>query len=314
MTSGECRPSVPDYELIEVIGRGSYGEVWRARNVVGVNRAVKVVRRSLFDSTQPYEREFAGLQKFEPLSRGHDGVVDILHLGRAPDDSYFYYVMELADSAPQTDSTSGQGTGENTPYIPLTLRAHLRLRGRLPVKEVLELGTTLCGALHHLHQHGLLHRDVKPSNVILVGGQPKLADIGLVTGFNEAKSFVGTEGYIPQDGPGTVSADLYALGKLLYEAATGKDRQAFPELPEEFRGTPEGESFAELNEVLLRVCAPTAAKRYNSAEQMRSELLLLQIGRSVRGLRAMERLQNRLRVSALIGAGLVILFAIVAVL
>lgn len=233
MTSEELRPTVPDYELIEVIGRGSYGEVWRARNVVGINRAVKVVRRSLFDSSQPYEREFAGLQKFEPLSRGHDGVVDILHLGRAPDDSYFYYVMELADSANErnfttrSDSGSGMQDAENVPYIPLTLRAQLRLRGRLPVMEVVELGATLCGALHHLHCHGLLHRDVKPSNVILVGGRPKLADIGLVTGFNEAKSFVGTEGYIPQEGPGTVSADLYALGKILYEAATGKDR-SFP--------------------------------------------------------------------------------------
>jgi WD40 repeat protein len=309
---------MPDYELIEVIGRGSYGEVWLARNVVGVRRAVKIVRRSLFDSSQPYEREFTGLQRFEPLSRGHAGVVDILHLGRAPDDSHFYYVMELADSANEGDSptpgSSDSGTEDTggPSYLPLTLRAQLRLKGRLPVNEVVELGVILCGALQHLHRHGLLHRDVKPSNVIIVGGQPKLADIGLVTGLHEAKSFVGTEGYIPPEGPGTVSADLYALGKTLYEAATGKNRQDFPELPEDFRGTPDGESFAELNEVLLRVCAPTTLQRYASAEQMRTELLLLQTGRSVRGLRATERLLVRFKVSALMGAGLLIVFAIVA--
>ena len=57
---------------------------------------------------------------------------------------------------------------------------------------------------------------------------PKLADIGLVADVSEARSFVGTEGYIPPEGPGTPQADLYSLGKVLYEISTGKDRQDFP--------------------------------------------------------------------------------------
>jgi serine/threonine protein kinase len=275
-------PVVPDYELIEVIGRGSYGEVWRARNVVGTGRAVKVVWRDHFGSIRPYEREFAGLQRFEPVSRGHDAVVDILHLGRAADDSHFHYVMELADdvssevevlsSKPASTPSKGRSPArletrspDPRSYVPKTLRAVLRSRGRLPLGEVIELGVAMCDALAHLHRSGLVHRDVKPSNLIYVGGRLKLADIGLVTGINEAKSFVGTEGYIPPEGPGSVQADLYSLGKVLYEAATGKDRHDFPELPEEFRGTPEGEAFAELNEVLLRACATEPAKRHASA-------------------------------------------------
>ena len=62
------------------------------------------------------------------------------------------------------------------------------------------------------HPHaGLIHRDIKPSNIIFVNGIPKLADIGLVAEQSEAKSFVGTEGFIPPEGPGTPRADIYSL-------------------------------------------------------------------------------------------------------
>lgn len=94
------------------------------------------------------------------------------------------------------------------PYRPRTLRSELDARGRLPVAEVVALGVQLCGALGHIHRSGLVHRDVKPSNVIFVQGLPKLADLGLVATADEARSFVGTEGFIPPEGPGTIQADL----------------------------------------------------------------------------------------------------------
>src|SRR5262249_54719518 len=75
-------PQVPDHELLRPMGGGSYGEVWLARNVMGTYRAVKVVYRSRFDNDRPFEREFSGIQKFEPISRTHDGLVDILQVGR----------------------------------------------------------------------------------------------------------------------------------------------------------------------------------------------------------------------------------------
>jgi hypothetical protein len=92
-------PSIPDHTLLQPIGRGSYGEVWLARNVMGSARAVKIVWRRQFESERPYEREFAGIQRFEPVSRSADGLVHVLHIGRNDADGYFYYVMELADSA-----------------------------------------------------------------------------------------------------------------------------------------------------------------------------------------------------------------------
>src|SRR5438874_11711060 len=64
-------PIVPDHELLRCIGRGSYGEVWLARNVLGELRAVKIVYRNRFEHDRPFEREFEGIQKFEPISRAH---------------------------------------------------------------------------------------------------------------------------------------------------------------------------------------------------------------------------------------------------
>src|SRR5437016_4452255 len=90
---------IPDHELICQIGHGAYGEVWLARNVVGTLRAVKVVYRRTFSEAYPFEREFNGIQKYEPISRSHDGLIDILQIGRNDSAGYFYYVMELADEA-----------------------------------------------------------------------------------------------------------------------------------------------------------------------------------------------------------------------
>src|SRR5207253_9520827 len=94
-------------------------------------------------------------------------------------------------------------------YTPRTLSTELARRGRLAVNECIEIGLRLASALEHLHGHKLVHRDVKPANIIFVGGVPKLADIGLVAEVSEARSYVGTEGYIPPEGPGTVQADIY---------------------------------------------------------------------------------------------------------
>src|SRR5206468_5379478 len=116
-------------------------------------------------------------------------------------------------------------------YIPHTLKLDLYRHGRLPVDECIRIGLALTTALEHLHGHGLVHRDVKPSNIIFVGGVPKLADIGLVASMDATMSFVGTSGFLPPEGPGTPQADIYSLGKVLYEMSMGRDRQEFPKLP-----------------------------------------------------------------------------------
>src|SRR5262245_53087270 len=75
-------PPVPDHTLLHPIGSGAYGEVWLARNALGTLRAVKVVHRARFKDERPYEREFHGILKYEPISRSHEGLVQVLHVGR----------------------------------------------------------------------------------------------------------------------------------------------------------------------------------------------------------------------------------------
>jgi WD40 repeat protein/serine/threonine protein kinase len=275
------------------IGQGAYGEVWLARNALGTWRAVKIVYRDTFKDARPYEREFAGIRRFEPLSRSNEGFVDILQVGRNEEEGWFYYVMELAEPvatgaefSPNRDSSSGI---PDSNYCPRTLARELHRQKRLPLTDCLELGLTLSLALGHLHRHGLIHRDIKPSNIIFIGGIPKLADIGLVTEASEANTFVGTEGFVPPEGPTSPQADIYALGKVLYEAAMGKDRNEFPEPYTQIRADAESIALMELNSILLRACATDPRERYASAEELHADLALLHSGGSVKRRHQLER-------------------------
>src|SRR5688572_24050503 len=287
-------PRVPDHELLRLVGRGSYGEVWLARNVMGTYRAVKIVYRRTFETSHPFEREFAGIQKFEPVSRSHEGMINVLHVGRSESGDAFYYVMELADDAENATPF------DPATYRPKSIRSEIVRRGRLPLDECVRVSLSLANALGHLHKRGLIHRDVKPSNIIFVNGLPKLADIGLVSELGESRSFVGTEGFIPPEGPGSAQADIYSLGKVLYEMSTGKDRLSFPELPAEWVELSHEQLELEFHEILLKACEGLANKRYKSAEELHADLALLQTGKSVRKLRAIEQ-----RVALLTRAGIV---------
>ena len=303
--SEAARPNIPDHALVRRIGRGAYGEVWLARNVMGTWRAVKIVRRESFPSERPYEREFEGIRRFEPVSRAHDTQVDILHVGRDDVAGIFYYVMELGD-----DVRSGQQIVPAT-YEPRTLQSELSDKKRLSAAECLNVGLALATALDHLHKQGLVHRDIKPSNIIFIHGLPKLADIGLVAEIADAVSFVGTEGYVPVEGPGTAKADIFGLGRVLYEISTGFSQRRFPEIPTSFGQDPaDAEIARELNVIINRACARNADERHGSAAALRDELILLHSGHSIRRLRKNEQRLRRLSWFGLVAA-VVAAFAIV---
>ena len=317
-------PLIPDHTLLRPIGRGAYGEVWLARNVMGVLRAVKIIWRRDFDNQRPYDREFAGIQRYEPVSRSSTGLVHMLHVGRNDAEGYFFYVMELADAAEASVATPPASIepGEKphrmpdteTPdaYRPRTLRSELDRLGRLPPADCVRVAIDVVAGLAELHRHGLVHRDVKPGNVIYVHGHAKLADIGLVSAGGEGRTFVGTEGYIPPEGPGSPSADLYALGIALYEASTGNSPEKFPDLPVEWLANDADNEVLEFHEIILKACEGQRERRYQSAEAMQADLALLQSGRSLRRVRALEQRYARLRVSGVVGT-LLLVCAVVAV-
>ena len=262
-------PVVPDHELLRCIGKGAYGEVWLARDIIGTFHAVKIVYRHNPHDPSSLEREFNGIRNFTPLSRSHPGLVHILHVGRNEPAGYIYCVMELGD-----DETTGQQIDPDT-YSAKNLARELKKRGRLPLPECLRLGIQLAEALEHLHRHKLIHRDIKPSNIIFVRGVPKLADIGLVTavaGEGQEASVVGTLGRMAPEGPGKPSADVYSLGKVLYEAGFGLEISRFPELPTEIIHAVDKSAMFQVNRIILKACEPVEARRYGTAEALRAEL------------------------------------------
>jgi hypothetical protein len=321
-------PLIPDHTLLRPIGRGAYGQVWLARNVMGVLRAVKVIERKQFASDRPYDREFAGIQRFEPVSRSSSGLVHVLHVGRNEAEGYFYYVMELADSVASNQSSVISKPGERisssvtdslntdpliTDYSPHTLRSDLNRLGRLPTADCVRLALDVVGGLAQLHRHGLVHRDVKPGNIIYAHGSAKLADIGLVSAGGEGRTFVGTEGYIPPEGPGAPTADLYALGIALYEASTGYAPEQFPDVPAEWLADDAGNEALEFHEIILKACEGQRERRYESAEAMQADLAILQSGQSLRRVRALEQRYARLRFGGIVGT-ILLACALVAVL
>ena len=184
--------------------------------------ALKRVYRANFNDSEPYEREFRGITRYLPVSSQHPGLLHVHYVARDEREGYFFYVMDLGDS-------EDSGWERNPPsYQPLDLeRERARAEGkRLPVRECVRIGLALAEALEFLHQVGLLHRDIKPSNVIFVKGQPRFADVGLVAEIprpNREGTWVGTPGYMPPppEPPGTVPADIYGLGMVLFAISTG---------------------------------------------------------------------------------------------
>jgi len=270
LSAGIRKPAIADYELIRVIGRGSYGDVWLARGITGSLCALKVIWRDRFSDVRPFDREFRGLKQFAALSHGDPGQMAVLHIGRSEAEGYFYYVMELAD-----DASRGRDIDPGT-YVPNTLREVRARRGRLPAKEVVAIGIAVARDLASLHRRDLVHRDVKPSNIILVSGVAKLADIGLVAPAASAQTYVGTEGFIPPEGPGALTADVYGLGLLLYELATGLDRRDYPRLPDDLAALPDRRDLLALNEVLVAAGDPDPAARPADASALLALLVALQ--------------------------------------
>ena len=258
----------PGYTTVgEPFGAGAYGKVWLVRNATGQLQALKEIQRAKFSDASPYDREFRGIKNYKPFSNEHPGLLHIDHVNRNEAEGYFYYVMELGDPLdPSWENNGGK-------YQPRDLQSVCRQldEGQIPPRECLRIIIQLLEALEFLHQHDLVHRDIKPANIVFVNGRPKLADVGLVREPAADATWVGTDFFMPPppEPPGTKTADIYAMSKVLYVISTGKSARSFSELPTALVAKPE---FMRLNEIICCACHPLAENRYHSATEMLAAL------------------------------------------
>lgn len=248
---------IPDYDILRKCGHGAYGDVWIARNRVGALVALKTVEKF-----EQIEKELTGLHSYSRIS-GSPHLIRIFHVGEK--ENVLYYTMELADNL-----------GSDSLYIPATLSNLLQTKKRFSVTETVELGEKLLSGLKALHQAGLIHRDIKPDNILYVNGEPKFSDIGLMRSVSQSLSLGGTLGFLPPERLKSGSScgrsngdDLYALGKVLYCCLTGNNVEEYPSFPLSLLC----DEYSHLNEVLLTACNKNAALRFRSAEEFELALI-----------------------------------------
>jgi len=196
------------YVLREVIGQGGMSQVWRARDQrLDRDVAVKVLHPGL--SSTRINRERFEREALAAARINHPNVVSVFDAGQ--DDGELFIVMECLPG--------------NTLFDEMA-------RGPLEVERARAIGLQLLRGLGAAHALGIVHRDIKPGNVLFAAdGSAKLADFGIAK-FTEAADLtqtgqmVGTARYLPPErlygGPATASGDLYALGVVLYEALAGR--------------------------------------------------------------------------------------------
>lgn len=206
------------HKLLKECGIGSFGSVFLAENsTTGQKFALKI----LYKNGNHYERELAGLIAYQEKCR-HANLMRIYHVGQ--NDDCIFYTLDAADNL----NVDGE-------YLPDTLANRLRRKKRLTASELQPMLDELLNGLEILHHTGLLHRDIKPDNILWVNGRAVLGDIGLVTP-NCNASLAGTPGFISPEvwnGKRTFEPrdDLYALAMTIYCALSGCGPRDYPDLP-----------------------------------------------------------------------------------
>lgn len=254
-------------KILAQCGRGAYGVVYLAENTISQRIVIKVV-----ENTKNSDRELNGLRNYMTVSRLHPGLLQIYHIGQT--DSGFYYTMEAADNL-----------GSETSYKPATLGNLMRQGKKFTLLETITIIRDLLQDLSLMHKAGLIHRDIKPDNILFINDRAKLGDPGLVSKFDFRTSIVGTPGFIPPEVfirnlPLDPQSDLYAIGKVFYCMISGNPPEEYPHLPT----TLPIEIRRQVFPVLSRMCNSNPTKRFHSADELLEKLPL-----SVRGAHFYER-------------------------
>ncbi|MDE7220138.1 MAG: protein kinase, partial [Oscillospiraceae bacterium] len=255
------------YEILEVIGTGGMAVVFKAK-CHRLNRlvAIKMLKKDLSEDAEFRRRFHDESQAVAMLS--HPNIMAVYDVSRRGDMDYI--VMELIDG--------------------ITLKQYMERRGKLNWPEALHFITQIMKGLSHAHSRGIVHRDIKPQNImVLRDGTVKVTDFGIAflsNGSNPSNEAIGSVHYIsPEQAKGDYTdnrSDIYSAGVVLYEMLTSRlpfdgadpvsvaiqhfsavplsPREIDPEIPE------------ALEQICMKAMAPDRNKRYSTADEMLAEL------------------------------------------
>ena len=283
-----------DYKLVREIGRGGMGTIYLARRAdeeFEKEVAIKILKRGT-DTEEVLRRFRAERQILAQLE--HPNIARLIDAGTSPD-GLPYFVMEYVDGIPITNFCD---------------------HAKLSVRQRIELFLKVCGALHFAHQNLVVHRDLKPGNILITAaGDPKLLDFGIakllslendffLTTIQSQQRF--TPAYAsPEQIRGdavTTATDIYSLGSLLYHLLAGRPPHRFaaahPSPTELFRVIVEEEPLrasavaentalrGDLDNILRKALQKEPARRYSSVTEFAEDLRRSLDGRPVRARRA----------------------------
>jgi serine/threonine protein kinase len=274
LAPGECReyPEVPGYEILGVLGHGGMGVVYRARQLKA-NRLVALKMIRSIEHASPTERLRFQIETEAVACLQHPHIVQLYEAGEVRGQPFFS--LEFCDGGTLTE----------------------RLKKQRPSpREAAGLIETLARAMHYAHLRGVVHRDLKPGNVLLAGEErvAKITDFGLAKRIDaearevsQSGAIMGTASYMaPEQAAGRVrdtgpAADVYALGALFYECLTGKPPFQGPQhavLHSVLNDEPVPPSrlgakvLPDLETICLKCLSKKPDRRYASAEELAVDL------------------------------------------
>ncbi|WP_116042884.1 Stk1 family PASTA domain-containing Ser/Thr kinase [Amycolatopsis palatopharyngis] len=264
------------YELGDTLGYGGMSEVHHGHDVrLGREVAIKILRADLARDPQFQERFRREAQNAAALN--HPAIVAVYDTGETETEygPLPYIVMEFVEGR--------------------TLRDIVKTEGPMSQKRAMEVMADVCAALDFSHRHGIVHRDVKPANVMITkNGAVKVMDFGIARAIHDGQSamtqtaaVIGTAQYLsPEQARGEsvdARSDVYAAGCVLYELVTGEPPftgdSPVAVAYQHVREDPQAPSVAnpavspELDAVVLKALAKGPANRYQSSAEMRSDLV-----------------------------------------
>lgn len=266
------------YEIIEEVGRGGMAIVYLAKCLV-LNRyvAIKVLRPEHRE-----DEEFIKRFKIEAQSAGnlsHQNIVSVYDVGNENDTEYI--VMEYVEG--------------------ITLKQYLSAKGVLPEKEAVDFASQICSGLEYAHKKGIVHKDIKPENILITKeGILKITDFGIAKALNQGTITTGgmamgsVHYFSPEQARGSfvdAKTDIYSLGVILYEMATGKrpfdGESAISVAMQHIESEPVRPAIINpnispsLDAVILKAMKKDTYERYQSATQMLIDLKKVSVGSGV---------------------------------